>query len=281
MYCKAFAFGLALARALHVTGLTLQHCNTRVFFARAAFFPLPYPHGCYRYQSTATHTAPATPTARKGHKVDTMSKRTRNTTTTTAAPFDGLTSTTDNAAPLAVAMPKPVTLTHDAKALAAKAAKATTQGKGKAKPMTQAKARSKPQVQAQAPAVPALHGKAAPKPYAYPGDRDKVSAGTIINAMLALPMGATHAEMVDALVHNMPGNYAHNVKAAQAKARVHVLTVAAYAAKVDGPALAVTVDPAGHYKAPKAAHWQTLAGGGKCGGGRIVRVDDKGKALAV
>ena len=208
-----------------------------------------------------------------------MSTRNR---TTSPAPFATLTSTTDHAAPLAAPMSAPATLTHDAKAAKAKAAKP----QAAPKPRTQAKAAPKPQAQAQAPQAQAqapqaapLHGKAAPKPYVYPGDRDKVSAGTIINAMLALPQGATHAEMVDALVSNMPANYAHNIKAATAKAHSHPRTVAAYAAKAKAPALAVTVDPAGRYRAPQAAHWQTVAGGGKCSGGVVVRVDANGKPL--
>ena len=196
-----------------------------------------------------------------------MSTRNR---TSSKAPFATLASSTDTAAPLA---PQAAPKAPQAAPKAPKAPKAAP------KPQAQAKAAPKPQAQAQAPQAAPLHGKAAPKPYVYPGDRDKVTAGVIINAMLARPQGATHAEIVDALVANMPANYAHNIKAATAKAHSHPRTIAAFAAKAKAPALAVTVDPAGRYRAPQAAHWQTLAGGGKCSGGVIVRVDDNGKPL--
>lgn len=214
MYCKAFTFGLALARALHNTHYTLHTCNKQTFFARAAFFPLLSPHTRYSYQSTATHTAPATPTARKGHKVDTMSKRTRNTTTDQPA--------------TAVAMPQAAPMTHDAKADKARAAAAakpvTSKGKGKAATAKAAPAPTVTQPAAPAPCVVAVstaHVHPRHRAYVMPGTNGRgASAGVLINAALAT--GATKADLCAILTAAKPQNYAHNVKSCQGKVDQHL-----------------------------------------------------------
>lgn len=131
-----------------------------------------------------------------------------------------------------------------------------TTGKGKAtKPV---KAAPAPTVQAKAAPAPVVHVSTVHVPargrsYTYPGARGKVTAAVILDALLQT--GATVADMAAALTQAMPDNYAHNPKAAVAKAKAHLAFLRKHGA-------VIAASPDGILSCPDARAVQTMARGG-------------------
>lgn len=152
-----------------------------------------------------------------------MARRTRTTDDMTQAPT--ATTSTSKAAP-----------------------KAAKPSKAAPAPTVQAKGNPAPVVK-----VSVTHVPARGRSYTYPGARGKVTAAVILDALLQT--GATVADMAAALTQAMPDNYAHNPKAAVAKAKAHLAFLRKHGA-------VITAGPDGVLSCPDARNVQTMARGG-------------------